>query len=197
VLTGSINQAAVEADTSPAVRSMLVQAQQADVTMAPSADMFELGAKVQVLKRGTMFAMRASRLYDTYRNHSCYDDVPGDLRKVIERDMLRAGFEDAWQATREFFEKRDPGQIAKAEADPRHKMALVFRSYLRLASLWARGSCLEGLEDRLTTHMGMNLMCGAAYLLRGQWLRNQKVALSPAVTTFRPLTPEKIKGCLG
>ena len=31
----------------------------ADVMMAPSADMFEMGVKVQVLKTGTMFAMRA------------------------------------------------------------------------------------------------------------------------------------------
>ena len=56
VVTGSINQACVESGTSPAVRAMLAEAGQADVTMAPAADMFELGVKVQVLKRGTMFA---------------------------------------------------------------------------------------------------------------------------------------------
>ena len=31
---------------------MLAQAEQADVAMAPAADMFEMGVKVQVLKRG-------------------------------------------------------------------------------------------------------------------------------------------------
>ncbi len=63
-LTGSINQACIESGTSDTVRRMLAEAEQADVIMAPSADMFELGVKVQVLKRGTMFALRASKLLD-------------------------------------------------------------------------------------------------------------------------------------
>ena len=67
VLTGSINQACVESGSSDAVREMLAQAEQADVIMAPAADMFEMGVKVQVLKRGTMFAMRAAKLYELYR----------------------------------------------------------------------------------------------------------------------------------
>jgi NAD(P)H-dependent flavin oxidoreductase YrpB (nitropropane dioxygenase family) len=53
VMTGSVNQAAVEAGTSEAVKALLAQADLADVAMAPAADMFELGVKVQVLKRGT------------------------------------------------------------------------------------------------------------------------------------------------
>jgi trans-AT polyketide synthase/acyltransferase/oxidoreductase domain-containing protein len=64
ILTGSINQSCVEADTSPLVKKMLAEARQADVIMAPAADMFEMGVKVQVLKRGTMFSMRAAKLYD-------------------------------------------------------------------------------------------------------------------------------------
>ena len=70
VLTGSINQACVESGSSDAVREMLAQAEQADVIMAPAADMFEMGVKVQVLKRGTMFAMRAAKLYELYRAHA-------------------------------------------------------------------------------------------------------------------------------
>ena len=118
VLTGSINQAAVEADTSTTVKQMLVEAQQADVTMAPSADMFELGAKVQVLKRGTMFAMRAAKLYELYRAFESYDAIPAAARTAIERDMLRSSFEAAWLSTREYFAARDPHQIQRAEQDP-------------------------------------------------------------------------------
>src|SRR5262249_9692734 len=43
VLTGSVNQACLEAGTSDAVRQMLAETEQADVTMAPAADMFEMG----------------------------------------------------------------------------------------------------------------------------------------------------------
>jgi trans-AT polyketide synthase/acyltransferase/oxidoreductase domain-containing protein len=218
VLTGSINQAAVEADTSQTVKKMLVDAQQADVTMAPSADMFELGSKVQVLKRGTMFAMRAAKLYDLYRNFNSYEHIPENVRITIERDMLRTNFETAWSLTREYFEARDPGQIERAQRDPKHKMALVFRSYLGQASLWAksglkdrkidyqiwcgpsmgafnawvRGSFLESFAERRTQVMAMNLLYGAARLARIQWLRNQGVFLPPSVTVSHPTPVEDI-----
>src|SRR5262245_57975554 len=52
VLTGSVNQACRESGSSDPVREMLAQAEQADVIMAPAADMFEMGVKVQVLKIG-------------------------------------------------------------------------------------------------------------------------------------------------
>ena len=137
VLTGSVNQSCIEAGTSDTVRQMLAEADQADVTMAPAADMFELGVKVQVLKRGTMFPQRAARLYDLYNRHSCYEDIPADQRAVLERDLFRCSFEDEWAQTCNFFTRRDPRQIDLAEKDPRHKMALVFRSYLGRSSNWA------------------------------------------------------------
>ena len=45
ILTGTVNQACVESGTSDTVRKMLAEADQADVTMAPAADMFEMGGK--------------------------------------------------------------------------------------------------------------------------------------------------------
>ncbi|NOY25358.1 MAG: 2-nitropropane dioxygenase, partial [Oligoflexia bacterium] len=52
VLTGSVNQGAIESGLSEAGRTLLAQADLADVVMAPAADMFELGVQVQVLRRG-------------------------------------------------------------------------------------------------------------------------------------------------
>ena len=219
VLTGSINQACVEADTSDAVREMLAQAVQADVTMAPSADMFELGAKVQVLKRGTMFAMRASRLYELYRGHDRYEQIPDSIRATIEKDYLQASFEESWHETRLFFEQRDPSQIERAEQDEKHKMALVFRSYLGRASLWAKngdpsrkidyqiwcgpamgafnawakGSCLEKPTDRRVAEVGMNLLFGAAGLLRCNWLRSQGISIPAQAALFHPIPLAEIE----
>ena len=76
LLTGTINQACVEAGTSPAVREMLARSSQADVTMAPAADMFEMGVQVQVLKWGTMLAVRARNLYRLYRGYASLDEIP-------------------------------------------------------------------------------------------------------------------------
>ena len=212
VLTGSINQSCVEAGTSPVVRDMLARSSQADVTMAPAADMFEMGVQVQVLKWGTMFAVRARNLYRLYRTHASLEEIPAATRQALERDYFRATLADAWASTRAYFAVRDPAQVARAESDPKHRMALVFRSYLGQASRWAnmgdpsrkgdyqiwcgpamgafnewaRGSFLETSDRRDVVTLGMNLLVGAAALARVGWLRAQGVSLPRAARRFLP-----------
>lgn len=212
VLTGTINQSCVEAGTSPVVREMLARSSQADVTMAPAADMFEMGVQVQVLKWGTMFAVRARNLYRLYRTHASLDEIPAATRQVLERDYFRATLTEAWASTRAYFAVRDPAQVARAESDPKHRMALVFRSYLGQTSRWAnsgeasrkgdyqiwcgpaigafnewaRGSFLEASERRDVVTLGMNLLVGAAALARVGWLRTQGVSLPRAARRFLP-----------
>lgn len=55
VLTGSINQCTVEAGTSESAKDLLQGVGVNDTAYAPAGDMFELGAKVQVVKRGVFF----------------------------------------------------------------------------------------------------------------------------------------------
>jgi PfaD family protein len=213
VLTGSVNQSCVEAGTSDTVREMLAEADQADVTMAPAADMFEMGVKVQVLKRGTMFPLRAGKLYELYNRYARYEDIPSDQRVILERDFFRCSFENEWEQTKEFFTRRDPRQIELAEQKPKHKMALVFRSYLGRSSNWAnagdhtrkidyqiwcgpaigafnhwvKGSFLEKWQNRKTVTVAMNLMLGAAFTTRVNWLRQQGISLPTGVERYYPL----------
>ena len=75
IVTGSVNQACVEAGTSDHVKTLLAQVSMTDVMMAPASDMFEMGVELQVLKRGTMFAPRAKKLYeysDLYEQPNLY-----------------------------------------------------------------------------------------------------------------------------
>jgi trans-AT polyketide synthase, acyltransferase and oxidoreductase domains len=222
VLTGSVNQACVEAGTSETVRCMLAETCQADVTMAPAADMFEMGIKVQVLKRGTMFAFRAAKLYELYSAYDCIESIPQKQKDMLERDYFRCGFHQAWEQTRDFFQKQDPEQILLAEKDPKHKMALIFRSYLGQSSKWAvtgepgrkidyqiwcgpsmgafnewvRGSFLEKPENRKTVTVAMNLLFGAALATRVTWLRCQGAALPPGTGHFSPMTDDTISRLL-
>ena len=219
VLTGSINQACVESGTSDTVRQMLAEADQADVTMAPSADMFELGVKVQVLKRGTMFALRAAKLYELYSRYNSYEEIPSNQREILQRDIFRCSFQEEWERTRGFFAQRDPKQIEIAENKPKHMMALVFRSYLGRSSnwansgdpsrkidyqiwcgpsmgafnQWAKGSFLEKRENRKTVTVALNLMVGAAVVTRVGWLRHQGIDLPRAAEKFYPLELSKIQ----
>ncbi len=212
VLTGSVNQSAVESGLSPAGRALLAQCRLGDVTMAPAADMFEMGVKVQVLKRGTMFANRAHKLYELYRNYASLDAIPDVERVRLHKDILGASVEDMWASTRAFFVERDPAQITRADTDPKHKMALVFRAYLGQASKWAisgdakrtldfqiwsgpamgafnawvQGSFLEPIESRTVGQIGLNLMQGAASLCRAQQLRATGAAVPDDAFAFAP-----------
>ncbi len=212
VLTGSVNQACVESGLSPQAKAMLAEAGIADVVMTPAADMFELGVEVQVLSRGTMFAPRARKLRELYRGYDSLEAIPAAERSRVERDILRASFEQAWQSTREFWAGRDTAELARAERDPKHKMALLFRSYLGLAShwsidgvderrsdyqiwcgpamgafnAWAAGSFFDDPANRRVVQVARNLMEGAAVATRAQQLRCYGVAVPANAFDFRP-----------
>ncbi|OQY51853.1 MAG: 2-nitropropane dioxygenase [Desulfobacteraceae bacterium 4572_89] len=219
ILTGSINQSCVEADVCEDVKKLLCQAEQADVAMAPAADMFEIGARVQVLKRGTMFPVRADKLYQLYKAHSCFEEINEKSKTEIEEKLLQSKFKDAWQSTRKFFEANgNTKEIQKAETNPKYKMALVFRSYLGQSSNWAingipqrkmdyqiwcgpaigafnqwtRGTFLEKHENRRAAEVALNLLFGACICTRTSFLRAQGIELPLDTISFRPMEKEEI-----
>ena len=218
VLTGTINQACVESGTSDAVRAMLAQAEQADVAMGPAGDMFEMGVKVQVLKRGTLFAMRGQKLYDLYREYNSIDEIPVAERTALEKQLFRVPLEEIWQQTVEYFQRRDPRQVERGQKDPKHKMALVFRWYLGQSSRWAitgepsrqadyqiwcgpaigsfnewvKDSCLEPVASRHVVPVAFNLLYGAAILNRTTALRAYGVTLPEGSIPTKPMPVEEI-----
>ncbi len=222
VVTGSVNQACVESGSSDFVREVLAKAGPADVTMAPAADMFEMGVQVQVLKWGTMFPVKARKLYELYRAYDSLEALPPQVRTTIEKDYLRCSLEEAWASTRAFFERRDPRQVARGEADPKHRMALVFRSYLGQSSRWAnsgdptrrvdyqiwcgpamgafnqwaRGTFLEEVGQRRAAVVALNLLLGAAVLTRAHFLRSQGLELPPEALHFAPHPEDELSRLL-
>jgi PfaD family protein len=174
--------------------------------------MFEMGVNVQVLRRGSLFAPRARKLYELYRSYPSLDAIPTDERLKIERDLLRASLAEAWASTRAFWLSRDPAQVERAESDPKHQMALVFRAYLGLSSRWAidgvrdraadfqiwcgpamgafntwvRDSFLADPAQRSVVQVARNLLEGAAVITRAQQLRSYGVAMPAAAFDFRP-----------
>lgn len=214
IVTGSINQACVESGSSQNVREMLAAAEQADTTMAPAADMFEMGVSVQVLKRGTMFAMRAARLYELYQTYDSIEALPAAERARIEKTLFRMSFDDVLAQTRAYFLERDPAQWELAERDPKHRLALAFRWYLGHTSGWAnrgddsrkvdyqiwcgpamgafnewtRGSDLANASERSVATVARNLLFGAAVLTRSNTLRAQGVQ-GVQLDSHVPVTP--------
>lgn len=212
VLTGSVNQMSVEARTSDEAKAMLAQAGIADVAMAPAADMFELGAKVQVLRRGTLFAGRASRLYQLYLEHPSLEAIPAAIKDSLERDIFGTGLDQVWRLTEEHWRQRSPKALHRARRDPKHKMALIFRWYVGKAAGWAIdgipnrrndfqlwsgpatgafnswvvGSFLTDPSQRTVVQIARNLLQGAAVLTRVHQLRTFGVRFPPDAFHYRP-----------
>ncbi|MTE14577.1 PfaD family polyunsaturated fatty acid/polyketide biosynthesis protein [Nocardia aurantiaca] len=217
VVTGSINQSAREAAQCEATKRLLATAQFADCAMAPSSDMFELGVQVQVLRRGSMFAARAQRLYDLYRAYDGIDALPAEVRKDLEATLFRRPLQTVWQDCVAFFTERDPAQLVSAEGDPKARMALIFRWYLGLSSgwsirgdaervpdyqiwcgpamgafnSWAAGSYLAAPGNRAVADIADQVMTGAAYLTRIAQLRTAGVRLPAALGRYIPRPMEE------
>ncbi|GLZ36542.1 PfaD family polyunsaturated fatty acid/polyketide biosynthesis protein [Actinokineospora sp. NBRC 105648] len=212
VVTGSINQAAVESGQSPAVKRLLATAGVADCEMAPSSDMFELGVDVQILKRGTMFPSRAKKLYELYRLHEGIDAIPAATRAELEQKVFRRPLEDVWTDTVAYFAERDPEQVERARGNEKRRMALIFRWYLGLSSrwsmsgdadraqdyqiwcgpamgafnTWAHGTFLAPVENRHVATLADQVLRGAAFAARVSALRFAGVRLPAACATYRP-----------
>ncbi len=212
VVTGSVNQSCLEAAASKHSKNLLAQAEMADVTMAPAADMFEMGVELQVLKRGSMFPMRAKKLYELYKNYESIEEIPQQERLKLEQQVFRSSLDEIWRQTEEHFNARDPHQIERAKDHPKRKMALIFRWYLGLSSRWSnsgeqgreadyqiwagpamgafndwvKGSYLEEVSKRKTVEVAWHIMSGAAYLYRLRLLQIQGVGLPPACEVYTP-----------
>ncbi len=169
VVTGSINQACVEADISAPAKEALAMAQFDDIMMAAAADMFEAGVKLQVLKRGSLFPMRANKLYEIYKNYESIEKIPEDIKSKIEKDIFKNTLEDVWRNTESYFQSRDPAQVTLAQKNPKYKMALIFRWYLGLSSRWA-------IQGDVSRKLDYQIWCGPAMGAFNQWVENSHLA---------------------
>ena len=164
VVTGSVNQACVESGACEHTRKILAEADMADVSMAPSADMFEMGARVQVLKKGSLFPMRAQKLYDIYTTYNAIEEIPAEVKQELETRVFMRSMEQIWQETRDFFTQRNPEQIDKSGAEPQEEdgacLPLVSGTFFAMVARWGGGSA-HGLSDLVRTVDGCVQRMGA------------------------------------
>ncbi|URN13876.1 PfaD family polyunsaturated fatty acid/polyketide biosynthesis protein [Streptomyces radiopugnans] len=215
VVVGSVHQSCLESGTSEPARRLLAEAGLADCEMAPAADMFELGVELQVLKKGTLFPMRAKRLYELYQRHDGIEALPEEELRRLEKQIFRRPVEEVWQEVEAYFARRDPDQLRRAAAVPRRRMALLFRWYLGMASrwavtgeadrtadfqvwcgpamgafnAWARGTYLAAPENRRAADVAGHLLRGAAYTARVHQLALAGVRLPRSCAEYRPAPP--------
>lgn len=188
IVTGSINQCTVEAGTSDTVKDMLQGINIQDTAYAPAGDMFELGAKIQVMKKGVFFPARANKLYDLWRNYGSLEHIDAPARKEIQDKYFKRSFDEVYRETKGYYMQEFPEEIEKAERSPKIMMALIFRWYfvhtMRLAlegsseqrvdyqvhtgpalgafNQWVQGTSLEDWRNRHVDTIGEHLMQASA-----------------------------------
>lgn len=192
IMTGSINQCTIESGNSDAVKDMLQNMNIQDTDYAPAGDMFELGAKVQVLRKGVFFPTRANKLYQLYTQYNSLEEIPEKTREQIQSKYFQRSFDEIWEETTKYLESREMFKdLKKAEENPKHKMALIFKWYFgystRLAlsgdmenkvdyqihtgpalgsfNQWVKGTELESWHNRHVDKIGKKLMIETAKLL--------------------------------
>ncbi|MEA5550401.1 PfaD family polyunsaturated fatty acid/polyketide biosynthesis protein [Anabaena cylindrica UHCC 0172] len=213
IVTGSINQSCIESGACDYTKKLLAQAEMADMMMAPAADMFEMGVKLQVLKRGTMFPMRAQKLYELYRNYDSIEDIPLAEKEKIEKQIFRKTIAEVWEGTAAYLSQKNPEKLGKAVNNPKLKMALIFRWYLGLSSRWSssgekgrevdyqiwcgpamggfndwvRGSYLAEPNNRHVVDVAHHIMLGTAFLYRIQSLKIQGLQIPNYYGQYHPV----------
>jgi trans-AT polyketide synthase/acyltransferase/oxidoreductase domain-containing protein len=123
--------------------------------------MFELGAKVQVLRRGVFFPARANKLYELYRHYNSLDEIDEKTKKQLQEKYFMKSFREIYDDCTKFYSR---GVIEKAEQNPKQKMALVFRWYFGRSTRLA----LEGKEEN---KVDFQIQCGPALGAFNQWVK--------------------------
>lgn len=164
ILTGSINQCTVEAGTSDAAKDLLQGMNVQDTAYAPAGDMFELGAQVQVLKKGLLFPARANKLYDLYTHFNSLDEIDDKTKTQIQERYFRRSFQEVWDETVAYYLKEKPDDIEKAEKNPKQKMAMIFRWYFVHTTRLAMKGNTEQQSD-------YQIHCGSALGAFNQWVK--------------------------
>ncbi|MEU5030942.1 ACP S-malonyltransferase [Streptomyces milbemycinicus] len=165
VLTGSVNQCTVEAATSDAVKEMLQDIDVQDTDYAPAGDMFELGSKVQVLRKGVFFPSRGNKLHALYTHYDGIEDLPAKTRALLERTYFREPLDEVWADVARHLRATGRHELLeRAQRQPKQKMALIFRRYFGYSARIA-------LEGRAEDKVNYQVHTGPALGSLNQWLR--------------------------
>lgn len=169
ICTGSINQCTVEAGASPAVKEMLQALDVQDTDYAPAGDMFELGAKVQVVKKGTLFAARANKLHELWRCYDSIDEINAKDRQRVTEKYFKRSFAAVYEEVQRYYSSgNNMQQIEKAERDPKHKMALIFRWYFAHSNRLA-------LQGNSAHQVDFQIHCGPAMGAFNRWVAGSQM----------------------
>lgn len=192
ILTDALNQCTAEAATSEEVKRLLQGIKVGDLASAPLETSFELGGKLQVLKRGVLFPNRANRLYDLYTTYDSLESIPKHVIEQLEKNYFNQTLAERWEKIKMDYTANGKKSLLDAiSKDGKRKMATIFKSYLRDShqtavsgdlsnkinfqihtkpalgafNQWVKGTNLESWQNRHADDIGIKIMNETGRLL--------------------------------
>jgi trans-AT polyketide synthase/acyltransferase/oxidoreductase domain-containing protein len=165
ILTGSINQSSIEANTSPLAKEILQNLDIHDTTYVPAGDMLEFGSKIQVVAKGLLFPARAKELHTLYKFHNAIDEIDQSTKLRIQNKYFNRSFDDVWKETQNYYIKANPIELVQAEKYPKYKMGLIFKWYHSHCNKLA----IHGIAEQM---VNFQIQCGSAMGAFNQWVKD-------------------------
>jgi trans-AT polyketide synthase/acyltransferase/oxidoreductase domain-containing protein len=126
IMTGSINQCTVESGAPDIVKDLLSQCDIEDTEICPTGDMFATEAKIQVLKKGTLFPFRAKKLHYYNLLYNSIEDFPDALVKDLEKNYYGESIPEILSS----MQKKVPfDKFEELANNPKKKMEALFILY--------------------------------------------------------------------
>jgi PfaD family protein len=189
IVTGSINQCSVESGTSDKVKNLLASSMISDIIKAPYFNNLEYSTDIYVLKKGTLFPMRANTLYDFYKKSKTIEELSKDDLIKLEKQIFKKSINTVLHDSKEYFKNNKLSNIEKLSKET---MLLILKWYLTITynwsklddetkqldyqiwtspamgifNLWVKDTYLENHKNRYVTDIADIILKGAAYLQR-------------------------------
>lgn len=217
IVTGSINQCTVEAGTSDAVKDLLATADVHDTKLSATGDMFELGSKIQVLRKGLFFPSRANKLYELYRQYESLEAIPATTLAQLEDKYFKRPLAVVEEEVLRYV---SPEARKRIEDSPQARMVAVFKWYFMMSTQaaltgdpdwrldrqiqcgpslgafnrWVQGTDLQRWQDRHVDEIALRLLAaGSDYLT--EWFEGPSVQdRAPAHEPEPRIEPSTMKG---
>ncbi|GCF07146.1 hypothetical protein KDI_07100 [Dictyobacter arantiisoli] len=163
VFTGSINQCTLESGAHPVIKDILSTVSLHDTTISIAGDMFEIGARAQVVRKNSRHALRANTLYQLYTHYKSLDDLSASIKRDLETNYFKRSLAEVWQLVCDYKRQRNPEQIEEANENAHLKMAMIFKWYFAHCSQITRDGDLSEADN-------FQIFCGPAMGAFNRWV---------------------------
>lgn len=215
VSTCSINLLSNDVSASDSYKDSIKKVRFQDISLVSSFDGFESGAKIRALNFGTRFVAVSSKIGAWFFEKKSVETLSEGERAYLESKVFTDSLDQTVADANAFFEHRNPSLVEAASSNSRICLAMLIRYYLEMGHLWAiegddskkldfnikvgldlasfnqwrQGTIFEDDDKLSVVQIALNLMMGAQYEIRKQFLLAQDVELDSSLKYEASILP--------